>query len=379
MWRVSARRKALLALGLLLAYLLQHHHQEQQQHHHHHHQQQQQSSARSVQQASFRPAGWTPDAAVRSSSAALQQHALRRGLPQGELLREGEYLVSPHGRFFLALEGGVAVARKGMPSDAAPGPALWDTTQGPARPLRRGAHALAVQADGAAAVITDGGTAGQSLVWSSPTATSVKVTAVPTRYELRLEDGGGGGSDGSAWSAAVYSVPTAADGARDRPSAPAVLVKRLFSLPLDELNLSERARPQDPRSPGRACFRNAKRGECTRHQDANLCADVEQCVSRNLWDAQALCSLRSDCRGVARLPSSLPSDGSSPHAQPKYSFVLCGGSAPAAEDTAAAVDTGHAWMKTSCDADSDCAELLASINLVMTVKTSGKVHSTRVQ
>ena len=379
MRRLSARCKALVALGLLLAYLIyrhrHHHHQQQQQQE----QQEQQRLPHSAQEPSFRPVGGTLDAAVRSSSIALQQHTLRRGLPQGELLQEGEYLVSPHGRFFLALEGGVAVARKGTPSDAARGAALWDTTRGPARPLRRGAHALAVQADGTVAVITVGSSAGQSLVWSSPSSTSstsVTVTDAPTRYELRLEDDGG---DSSGWSAAVYSVPTAADEARERASAPAVLVNRLFSLPLVELDSSERARPHNPRTPGRACFRNAQRGECARHQDANLCVDVENCVSRNLWDAQALCSLRSDCRAVARLPSSLPSDGTSPHAQPKYSFVLCGASTPAAEYTAAAVETEHAWMKTSCDADSDSAELLARINLVLTVKTSGKVHSTRVQ
>ena len=382
MRRLSPRRAALLALGLLLVYLAM--------------QQQQlqprpaQSSDRSAQRdalAALAALAGTPQRAAAQHAAAALSGAprraapLRRGLPQGELLREGEYLVSPHDRFFLGLEGGVAMARKGTPSDPSPGPPLWDTTQGPARPLRRGAHALVVQADGAVAVVSIGGSAGQSLVWSSPSVSSVPGTDATTRYELRLDDGGGS----AAWSAAVYSVQTAGEGARSGPSAPAVTANRLFSLLLEEPNSSELARPDgtsfvEASNPGRACFRTVKQGECVRVQDARLCVDADKCVPRNLWDAQALCSLRSDCSGVARLPSSIPSADNTAHAHPKYSFVLCDDvSEFTVEETAAAINAGHTWMKTSCDADSDHPDLLTRINLVMTVKTSGKVHSTRIQ
>eukprot|EP01043_Picozoa_sp_COSAG02_P038856 COSAG02_NODE_3027_length_7515_cov_16.251214_7_plen_399_part_00 len=377
MRRLSPRRAALLMLGLLLAYLVmrQHHQQPRPA----------QSSDSSAHQHAFALAGTPQPGAARRPSVPHRTAPLRRGLPQDELLREGEYLVSPHDRFFLGLEDGVATARKGTPSDPSTGPPLWDTTHGPARPLRRGAHALVVQADGAVAVVSVGGSAGQSLVWSSPGASGMQATAATARYELRLEDDGGG-SGSVAWSAAVYSVPTAADEVRSELSAPAVLVKRLFSVALEEPNSSELAQPAgasnsfvQASSPGRTCFRPGKRWECVRGEDTSLCVDVEKCVLRNLWDAQALCSLHSNCSGVARLPSSVSSADNTPHAHPKYSFVLCDDASVSSVDETAAAIEGDTWMTTSCDADSDYAELLTRINLVMTVKTSGKVHSTRVQ
>lgn len=411
--RLSPRRAALLALWLLLAFMLyQHQHQQLQLQ-----PRDQSSPTHSARQTSSAVPAPAPAAVAASPrpevsgpvdqaelgptelgqpatqlpatllSGNIPQHtaAQRHVLPQGEMLQEGEYLVSPHSRFFVRLEGGVAKAIQGTPTDPAPGPSLWDTTQGPARPIRRGAYALVVQEDGAVAVVIHDGTAGQSLVWSSPSASSAQATAAITRYELRLEDDGAAG-DGPAWSAAVYTVPTAPDEDRGGPAAPAKVANRLFYLPVQKPDSSEliRLKTAGTSSPlvqlssnGRVCFRSSNRGECA-PQQVGLCTDEEKCVLQNLWDAQALCSLHSSCSGVARLPSSTPPT-SSQYAHPKHVFAVCGASMPPMHKSTTAVEAEQTWVKTACDADTNAIEILSRINLVMTVKTSGQAHSTRVQ
>ena len=339
----------------------------------------------------------------------------RSELLQDDLLREGDHLASPRGLFFLRVEGGVATARRGSP--ASPGLPLWESRAANApQPVRRGAHALALHADGALVVISDDGAAAPTLVWSSGadgSASQGAAAAGGAHYALQLEDGdvGGGDGDSVSWAASVYSAPGqlhATPGV-----VPGRLVQRLFAfspdgqklrspaanpkaltLPLPVLQPASlvAARPEPNSeatviagraegaggSPGRVCFQPGD----TSTKCALECGGADECASvlRSLWDAQALCSLRSNCSGVARLSGPQAADGTASvlHGHPQYDFRLCDANGGGSSKTAAHAPT---WVRSPCDADIDgeTAALLKQLHLVLTVKTSGKVHSTRVQ
>jgi hypothetical protein len=409
--RPSPRRAALLALGLAVLGLWQLLHAREQQ---------PQRPQQPHWQQQPPPPPPPPQGQGTAAAASAAGARGRAELLQGELLHEGEHLVSPHGRFFLGVEGGVATARQGTPGGPAPGPPLWDSSsRGPARPARRGAHALILQADGAVAVVSDGGTTAPSLVWSSPGDRSAARRAdadpsAPMRYQLRLEDGGGDGR--ASWSAAVFRVPEPAGQARGADLSQGAMVQQLFSLtqppgdhqPAPSPAAQEGSGPDAaaaparvvgssgaaggapvefaaarPSGPGHECFRRgARSAECVQPR-AGPCADAAcaPAASRSLWDAQALCSRRSNCSGVARLASSAPADSSSmlAHSHPKHVFTLCDATMPG-DHEGTSVEAESAWLKTTCDAeDSNAVALLDRLHLVMTVKTSAKVHNTRVQ
>ena len=140
-------------------------------------------------------------------------------------------------------------------------------------------------------------------------------------------------------------------------------------------------------NPGHVCFRRADSGACA--------AEVAGSGVRSLWAAQALCSVRSNCSGVARRPAAAGS-GDTPHAHPAYDFRLCG-DAPRGASAAPLPSEGGAatWVRSPCseaehggltlaDAGSSgsgglAQQLANGLHLVMTVKTSAAVHGTRVQ
>jgi hypothetical protein len=353
-------------------------------------------------QPQLRPVGRGPGGFAEPQSSGVATTMDRSELLQGELLREGAHLASPRGLFFLRMEGGVAMARRGSP--ASPGQPLWDSAAHTSQPARRSPHALALQADGALVVISDDRAAAPILVWSSGVDAGTSKSAGGqggTHYALRLEDGGDDASSSggyeTSWAASVYDVPDQLHGALH--SVPGRLVQRLFAVSPDSQLAAENppkrpaphrlvlhkhsgGRTGDDDGPGRVCFRlGSKSAECVLQ-----CGAAEGCSSalRNLWDAQALCSLRSNCSGVARLRGQPRPGGTAAlvsHGHPLYDFRLCKANGGVSRSTAHVDEPSTTWMKSPCDADpdSETAALLQQLHLVMTVKTSGQVHSTRVQ